>query len=76
MAVHKIIVNNNTLQFLGSVSDGVLPSDLDSSVWSLQDYNYDSSVDVLESGVQFIEYSQWDTTPMIDMYFVDGNLTL
>lgn len=76
MALHKVIVNNSTSQCLGKVSDGVLPSDLDSSIWSLQDYNYDSSEAELEQGVQLIEYSEWETIAMINMYFVDDELTL
>jgi hypothetical protein len=76
MALHKIIVNNSTSQCLGKVSDGVLPSDLDSSVWSLQDFNYDSSETELEAGVQLIDYSQWETVAKIVMYFKDDQLTL
>lgn len=71
MALHKVIVNNSTSQCLGKVS-----GDLDSSIWSLQDYNYDSSEAELEQGVQLIEYSEWETIAMINMYFVDDELTL
>jgi len=72
MALHKVIVNNNTSQCLGSVSDEVLPSDLDSSEWSLKNYNYDNP----ETQLEPIDYSQWETIAMIDMYFVDDELKL
>jgi hypothetical protein len=72
MALHKVIVNNNTSQCLGSASDGVLPSDLDTSIWSLQNYNYDDP----ETQIAPIDYRQWDTIAMINMYFVDDELTL
>ena len=72
MALHKIIVNNNTAECLGSVSDGVLPSDLDSSIWSLQNYNYDDPDTQLEP----INYSQWETIAKVTMFFKDDDLTL
>lgn len=61
----KLIVNKNTFVTKGEAPHGVLPSDLDASIWGLEEYNpldiddplcpppYDGSDD--DTGAKFID---------------------
>ena len=46
--IKKLVVNNSDYHCMGSVADGVLPSGLDPSVYSIQDYNYDNPDEQVE----------------------------
>jgi hypothetical protein len=68
--IKKLIVNNNDYHCMGSVADGVLPSGLDPSVYSIQDYNYDNP----DEQVEPIAYDEFETLVYVEMRFIDGQL--